>query len=87
METNPTKERDGIKTGHFSLQQVSAVCDRYKMGTGWIIFCLALSLSSSDLMTKDLAANQLVDYKDSHVSYFITFCKMNNAFMKGRNEL
>jgi len=83
----PQKERDGIKPSHFSLKQVSAVSDRYKMGTGWIIYCLAFSLSFSDIKTKDLAANQLVDYEDSHVSYYITFCKMNNVLMKGRNEL
>ena len=83
----PSKERDGIKPSHYSLQQVSAVSDRYKMGTGWIIYCLTLSLSFSDIKTTDSAANQLVDYKNSHVSYYITFCKMNNAFMKGRNEL
>jgi hypothetical protein len=57
------------------------------METGWIIYCLTLSLSFSDIKTKDSAANQLVDYKDSHVSYYITFSTINNAFMKGRNEL
>jgi hypothetical protein len=57
------------------------------MGTGWFIYCLTLGLSFSDIKTKDPAANQLVDYKDSHVSFYITFCKINDAFMKGRNEL
>jgi hypothetical protein len=56
------------------------------MGTGWIIYCLTLSLSLSEMKTKDPAANQLVDYKDYHVSYYITFCKIKNAFFKGRNE-
>jgi len=57
------------------------------MVTGWVIYCLILSLSFSDIKTIDSAADQLVEYKDSHVSYYITFCKINNAFMKGRNEL
>jgi hypothetical protein len=57
------------------------------MWTGWIIYCLTLSLSFSDIKTKDSAANQLVDYTDSNVSYYIMYGKINKAFKKGRNKL
>lgn len=52
------------------------------MGTGWIIYCLVVSLSFSDTKMTDPAANQLVDYKDSHVSYYIMCSKINNALLK-----
>jgi hypothetical protein len=40
------------------------------METKWI-YCLVLAFIFSDALTNDPVANQLIDYKKSHVSYKI----------------
>jgi hypothetical protein len=40
------------------------------MEAGWI-YCLILAFIFSEAWTNDPVANQLIDYKNSHVSYSI----------------